>query len=100
MTTFLRHRLKPFLYSVDGERYASDVEQRNVQVFQSLRWFEAGTLQLLQQRKYVSDACEIDAVLARERLDRLQFHNVATRIAPPVGDRALGSDHVQVLVHH
>src|ERR1700745_3145076 len=78
----------------------SDVQKAYIQVSQSLRWFDSGVLKSFQQGEDVADSGQVHAVLARERLDGLELHDVAARVAPAIGDRPLWADHVQVLVHH
>src|SRR5882672_8879415 len=78
----------------------SDVELRHVQVFQAIRWFDTRVVKALEQRQDVTDAGEIDVMLAGERLDGLQLHHVATRVTPAIGHSSPRLHHAQVLVHH
>src|ERR1700682_1890508 len=78
----------------------SDVELRHVQVLQAIRWFDTRVVKALEQRQDVADAGEVDVMLAGERLDGLQLHHVATRVAAAIGHGPLRLDHAQVLVHH
>lgn len=78
----------------------SDVELRHVQVFQAIRWFDTRVVEALEQRQDVANAGEIDVMLAGERLDGLQLHHVATRVAPAIGHGPPRLHHAQVLVHH
>src|SRR2546429_7574740 len=53
-----------------------------------------------KQTQHVASAVEVDAMLARQGLDRLQLADVALRKTAAVGGGALGNDQSQMLVHH
>src|SRR2546429_8970 len=89
---------KPCALGCRGD--SSDVKQAYIKSPQSLRWFDSGYLQPFEQSEDVADPGQIDAVLARQRLDGLELHDIAARVAPAIGHGPLGADHVEVLVHH
>src|SRR6202171_4033236 len=100
-STLISKRLLFFdIYSITRNWGYSDVELRHVQVLQAIRRVDTRVVEALEQRQDVADAGEVDVMVAREGLDGLQLHHVATRVAPAIGHRPFGLDHAQVLVHH
>src|SRR5438094_514988 len=63
-------------------------------------WKSKPTLNASPQHMAIAGAVEVDAMLARQGLDRLQLADVALRKTAAVGGGALGNDQAQMLVHH
>ena len=77
-----------------------DVQKGYVEILETLGRLEAVLLQGLEERQDVANTGEVHAMLAGQRLDGLELHQIALRVPAAVGDRPLRLDHVEVLVHH
>src|SRR3989442_8789533 len=77
-----------------------DVEFFDVEVAEFRRGLQPVVNQDSKQAQHVAGAVEVDAMLPRQGLDRLQLADVALGKTAAVGGGSLGNDQAQMLVHH